>query len=488
MSNKIYAMVWMVVLVCMKANSICHAQQAPQTRVIWPASNAQQLPKFSNYIDLNDSLKFDSLTVERLIKESEAYLIAMNLDSALIKADSASLGNYFVIDPIQSYEVRILVGSILEKVPKKSKYAEDSYLAALDIAQSMNRSDLVLNAMDCLFHYYETRKEYEKALSVYREREALLDQMDKKLEVAAIQHFNDSIASLNSELRHKQKELVIQKDLRSMFQTFFYVAAGLVLLLLILFFVILSRSAKKKKQIQEQGIQSLDQEKTNTLDKEKLLEKQSKELTRSALEITKLRYLITEQLKYQDAVIKTSNEGLTDIISEARLQLELIGRDPSSKVAVDKYMTLQNLLTKASGEARTISGNIFTSKGTLAERIESLCNNYVRSNLKIDFIGNEPSGAISQLQQMAILSIVDELLLNIEKHAEATTVNVALKDTDGKYVLSVDDNGRGFDVTSSMAKGSGIRRVIAMVTYLNGDLDIVSDSKKGTHYNLEWPK
>ncbi len=447
--------------------------------------NRNQFLKYEPIIDLNDSLKFDSLVVERLIKESETYLITMNLDSALIKADSASLGNFFVIDQMQFYEVRILVGSIMEKIPKKSYYAEESYLSAITIAKAMNRMDLVTNAMDCLFHYYNDRKNFEKALSIYRERESLLYQMDKELGDIATQQLNDSISNLNAELRNEQKALMIQKDLRSMFQSLFYVAAGVVLLLLIVLFVILSRNAKKRKQLQEEGNQSVEQEKTNTLDREKLLANQTKELNRNEQEIGKLRYLIAEQLKYQDTITKTVNEGLADIISESRLQLELIGRDPSGKLAVDKYMALQNLLTKASNESRNLTGNIFTSKGTLSERMESLCNSFLRTNLKIDFISQGNASKQSSLEQMALLNVLSELLENIEKHSEATEVTVALSDVDGKLMLQVDDNGRGFDVKSSINKGSGIRKVISIITYLNGDLDIVSDSKKGTHYVLK---
>ncbi len=447
--------------------------------------NRSQFLKFEPILDLNDSLKFDSLVVERLIKESEAYLMAMNLDSALIKADSASLGNYFVIDQMQFYEVRILVGSIMEKIPKKSSYAEESYLSAITIAKAMSRLDLVTNAMDCLYHFYDDRKNYEKALGIYLERESLLYQLEKEQEGLVVQQLNDSIAGLKNKVHGMVMTLTIQKSLSSKFRSLFYIAAGVVLLLLLILVVILSSNAKKRKQLEQEGNQSLEQEKTNTLDKEKLLANQTKELNKSEQEIGKLRYLVGEQLKRQDAITKSLNENLSEIISEARLQLELIGRDPSGKLAVDKYMVLQNLLTKASAETRELTGNISTVNGSLTERVESLCNSFIRPNLKIDFSDKSKNIKLNAIEQSALLNAFSEILLNIDKHSEATEVVVSLSDNDGKLILQVDENGRGFDVKSSITKGTGLRRIISIMTYLDGDLDIVSDSKKGTHYTLK---
>lgn len=467
------------------------ALTVPQTSTIYPAptsispitvitGNYNFFPVFSSA----DSLRFDSLFVERLLKESQLFLTDLKLDSAIMKADSASLVTYFVKDTLQMVEVRMLYGSIFEKHPKQASIAEDNYIIAIALSKSIHRMDLAADAMDCLFHYYNDRKNYEKALGIYRERESLLYQMNKEQESLIALQLNDSISNLNAGLRNEQKALMIQKDLRSMFQLFFYVAAGVVLLLLIVLFVILSRNAKKRKQLQEEGNQSVEQEKTNTLDKEKLLAKQTKELNKSEQEIDKLRYLIGEQLKDQNAITQSLNENLSKIISESRLQLELIGRDPSGKLAVDKYMALQNLLTKASNETRNLTGNISTVNGTLAERIESLCNSYIRTNLRIDVTDKTKDVKLNATGQSALLNAMNEILDNIDKHSDATQVSVVLSEEAGKLTLRVDENGRGFDVKTSITKGTGIRQIIAIMTYLDGDLDIVSDSKKGTHYVL----
>jgi two-component system NarL family sensor kinase len=52
--------------------------------------------------------------------------------------------------------------------------------------------------------------------------------------------------------------------------------------------------------------------------------------------------------------------------------------------------------------------------------------------------------------------------------------------------LTVEDNGKGFDVKSlETSKGAGFRNVQARVDYLNGKLDIQSKPEEGTSVLVE---
>jgi signal transduction histidine kinase len=443
--------------------------------------NAQQA-------DSTQGPTYDSLYIANHILKAESYLERSLLDSALLQTDTSLYAASILDHPSSLYEIYILRGSILEHHPKKSALAENNFLEAISIAGRLNQTAWQTDAMDCLYQFYLHKKQFEKAHAIYKERAGLIYQLDKEHEEVTVQLFRDSIASLNAKLSSEQKNLMIQKDLTSMFQMLFYVAVGLVLLLLVILFVIIARNAKKKKQLREEGSQSLEQEIANTLDKEKLLEKQANQLSRNEQEMIKMRYLIGEQLREQHETIKTVNHGLVDLITESRMQLELIGRDPGGQLAVDKYMSLQNLLTKASNETRQLAGNIFTTKGNIAERLESLCNSYIRPQLNIQWANSAGDIQLLEQQQMAILDVVDELLHNIDKHSEATEVHISFEKSNGKVKLKVDDNGRGFDVKSSLPKGRGLRKIIALITYLNGDLNVVSDTKNGTHFIIEWPQ
>jgi signal transduction histidine kinase len=50
-----------------------------------------------------------------------------------------------------------------------------------------------------------------------------------------------------------------------------------------------------------------------------------------------------------------------------------------------------------------------------------------------------------------IFSIVQEAVNNIEKHAEASNIWIRMQEQGGNLVVSVEDDGKGFDVESVVA-------------------------------------
>jgi two-component system, NarL family, sensor kinase len=82
--------------------------------------------------------------------------------------------------------------------------------------------------------------------------------------------------------------------------------------------------------------------------------------------------------------------------------------------------------------------------------------------------------------------IVQELLNNIVKHAAATEVLVQIMRHDNNLTITVEDNGKGFDVASAQNKGNGLGNVRSRVDYLKGHLDIQSIRGKGTSTHIDF--
>jgi signal transduction histidine kinase len=92
----------------------------------------------------------------------------------------------------------------------------------------------------------------------------------------------------------------------------------------------------------------------------------------------------------------------------------------------------------------------------------------------------------------ACFRIVQEALTNITRHAKAHNVEVELRARRGEILLSVRDDGRGFDVKRAMADAShgttfGILGMQERVTLLNGKLEITSARKLGTTMSARFP-
>lgn len=82
--------------------------------------------------------------------------------------------------------------------------------------------------------------------------------------------------------------------------------------------------------------------------------------------------------------------------------------------------------------------------------------------------------------RLAAFRIIEEALGNVVRHAQATTVHITLGLQGHAYlVLTVEDNGHGFDV-DGMRPGLGLSSIESRVRQVGGQWHITSLPEKGT--------
>ena len=93
---------------------------------------------------------------------------------------------------------------------------------------------------------------------------------------------------------------------------------------------------------------------------------------------------------------------------------------------------------------------------------------------------------INQTTSITIYRVIQELVNNIIKHASATEAVVQVTREDNKLLITVEDNGKGFDPADLTAKkGIGWSNINNRIEYLKGKIDIDSKPGKGTAVNIE---
>lgn len=110
----------------------------------------------------------------------------------------------------------------------------------------------------------------------------------------------------------------------------------------------------------------------------------------------------------------------------------------------------------------------------------------IEADLKIE--GEGPP--FSREQQLQVLFIVQEALSNIRKHAMASKVEIELNDRHD-FVLSIKDDGVGFDAATLLRKGEshvGINIMRERAQRIQAALDIESGLGKGTTVSLRLPQ
>ena len=85
----------------------------------------------------------------------------------------------------------------------------------------------------------------------------------------------------------------------------------------------------------------------------------------------------------------------------------------------------------------------------------------------------------------SVFRVLQESLTNIAKHAKATQVEVTLEREGDHVVLTVQDNGVGFDTSAARGEGSfGLLGVRERATLLGGEVKIESTPGKGTRVEM----
>ena len=89
--------------------------------------------------------------------------------------------------------------------------------------------------------------------------------------------------------------------------------------------------------------------------------------------------------------------------------------------------------------------------------------------------------------EQTIFRVAQEVLANIARHSRATKVEVQLVCEREEIVLSITDNGVGFDYDSASGKGVGLRSMAERIAAVDGDLNIDSARGRGTRIVAKCP-
>ncbi len=91
--------------------------------------------------------------------------------------------------------------------------------------------------------------------------------------------------------------------------------------------------------------------------------------------------------------------------------------------------------------------------------------------------------ALSREIKMDFFRVCQESLMNVMYHAQASQVNVRIKEKDRELFLSIEDNGKGFDPELIVNSG-GLSRIRERARSINGRLSVYSKPGEGTRINV----
>jgi signal transduction histidine kinase len=266
----------------------------------------------------------------------------------------------------------------------------------------------------------------------------------------------------------KEKQIVtLEKEKQTRNTLIYSLVAGLIVLALIS--ILVYRNIAIRKRIAEQEVLQLQQEKqlvaTNSI-----LKGQEEERTRVARDL---------------------HDGLGGLLSGIKLTLNSVKGNVI--LPEESAMTFTRALTQLDGaisEMRRVAHSMMPEtlvRFGLIEALTDFCEGISASGqLKVTMQDFGFENRLDSSIEIVLYRVVQELLNNVLKYAEATEAQVQLTRIGSNVSLTVEDNGKGFDVSSlETSKGAGFRNVQARVDYLNGKLDIQSKPEEGTSVLVE---
>jgi len=191
-------------------------------------------------------------------------------------------------------------------------------------------------------------------------------------------------------------------------------------------------------------------------------------------------------IKGEEKERKRLSEELHDSVGSKLTQV--------SRLLQNKEFNLQaikNKVAEITKETREISHNLMPGYVKLMSFSNSL-EAYIEENkegfsMEIAFrVFDEPKHVDQQIK-IQLFRILQEIITNTEKHAEASTLLIALFGYDTSLVLSFQDDGKGFLPNEHKTEGIGIKNILSRINSINGKITFDSVLGEGTNILIEVP-
>lgn len=185
--------------------------------------------------------------------------------------------------------------------------------------------------------------------------------------------------------------------------------------------------------------------------------------------------VILAQEKERTEIGKELHDNVNQILGASNLYINTAMTDEELRQELLERST--ELVSKAINEIRKISKSLITPglrEIGLIDSIEDIIDDmkFAKEDMQIDLdLQNISEEQIEDRRKLTLFRIVQEQLNNIVKHAKATRVLIRLSMEGSCIVLTVSDNGVGFDITRHR-KGVGITNIISRTELFNGKVEI----------------
>lgn len=315
---------------------------------------------------------------------------------------------------------------------------------------------------------YKEMKDYKKALEFTEKQKVYQNINDDNLQVKAIRDIDIKYQTKE----HKIEIAGLENDMKRS-------GALIIFLLVLLILIVLGyNNLQKKKKIAEQAQQieiqklenDLQDQELNEIDK--ILEGQEKERVKIANDLHDNLGSLLATLKLNFNNLKFQNKTIED----------------NDHLFEKTDLLIEEAYQKVRAIAHTKNAGVIGKEGLLPAVKNIAKKVSISGKLKVEVISFGLEERIENTLEVAIFRMIQEIITNAIKHAEASKIGINLTQHDDSLNIIVEDNGKGFNPkTIDRKEGMGLPNIEKKVEQMGGVFSIDSVIERGTSIIIDIP-
>lgn len=216
--------------------------------------------------------------------------------------------------------------------------------------------------------------------------------------------------------------------------------------------------------------------------------RQKREMQRKAHAFTVLETARQAEEKVRQRIATDLHDGLSGMIAAVSMHFDAMQHDYPVLQQSEDYSQMKLLLAEASGEVRKTAHNLMPEllmKHGLSRALEQYCRYVSNSRLTVTYVFIGEAVRYPKDFELLVYRIVQELLHNVVKHANASSAVVQLYSRPGSLSVTVEDNGIGLSQANGVA-GLGMESIRNRVQSVDGTFSCQSSEAGETSIYLEF--
>lgn len=350
----------------------------------------------------------------------------------------------------------------------RKEYSEAVESARAALPEAKNLGDLVAEKQltEALAQAYDGLEAPVEALSYYRQLQGINRQLYNVERNRQLLEMEQKYESEKKERQILEQLLALERSqARNRLQIAFF---GIFILGALLIILWLRGRLRMNKQLTAQQAE---------LQTQRIREMEQQQ------QILALDATLRGQEEERNRIARDLHDGLGGLLASLKMHINALLRNSENNDVLPITHKTDQLIDQASLEVRRIAHNMtptaLLQDGLLAV-IEEMAEG-LRQGQKMEVIV-QTIGQLDRLPEnyeVMLYRIVQELVQNIIKHAQASKVIIQIHRRDHELNLLVEDDGTGFETKDTDA-GIGLQSIAARVRYLRGELDIDAVPGEGT--------